>query len=135
MLLITRFLFFILLNTTQISKYEVWQITEILDCNKFSACNAFGECYDFKLIGIKCIEEYSGSDYFNPLQTVLLEYDLKRQNQNSRKLVYAYTHDEKQINKELLRHGFASIHTVIPNIRYAHQYYDLQKSLQKNHPK
>lgn len=64
-------------------------------------------------------------------QSVKLEFDLDKYDQYNRVLAYAYL-DDKFINAELVKNGFARIMTIQPNSKYAELFYELQVKAREN---
>lgn len=64
-------------------------------------------------------------------QSVKLEFDLDKYDQYNRVLAYAYL-DDKFVNAELVKNGFARIMTIQPNSKYAELFYELQVRAREN---
>jgi len=145
MLLITKIIFIILFDSLSPKSHELLKVKEVISCNEFQAYDDSGNYLKFRLIGIKCLQSSLDQPDKDNLsngitflaraitdKVVLIEYDKVIRDSDGSMLVYAYTLDGLQLNRELVRNNLVGITTKIPNIRYAHQYYDLRKNILSN---
>jgi len=51
-------------------------------------------------------------------RTVILEFDVERRDKYGRLLCYVYSTDKNMINLQMLKHGYAVLLTIPPNIKY-----------------
>ena len=63
---------------------------------------------------------------------VRLEYDISRKDRYGRTLAYVYLKDSTFINAEMVKHGYAMVMTVPPNVKYADLFLKLQKEAREN---
>ena len=72
------------------------------------------------------------SDWMKKLLTdenVYLEYDVGQTDQYGRWLAYVYLSDKKtMVNELLLQNGYATILTIQPNVKYADDFYKIQRN-------
>lgn len=64
-------------------------------------------------------------------KSVRLEYDVQKKDRYSRILAYVYV-DDKMINLEMVKQGFAMIYTYPPNVRYTQRFVEAQKEAMDN---
>jgi micrococcal nuclease len=64
-------------------------------------------------------------------KSVRLEYDVQKKDKYNRILAYVYI-DDKMVNMEMVKQGFAMIYTYPPNVRYAQRFMELQKDARDN---
>ncbi len=79
-------------------------------------------------------EGKAAAEYLKKLiegKTVKLEFDVGMYDQYDRLLAYVYYNGE-MINKVLLKEGYAVTMTIQPNIKYADEFYELQKEAQRS---
>jgi micrococcal nuclease len=53
--------------------------------------------------------------------SVTLEFDVERRDQYGRLLAYVWTQDNRMINLEMLRNGYAVLYTMPPNVKHVGQ--------------
>jgi|GEM_PF-407087 len=63
---------------------------------------------------------------------VRLEFDAEKKDRYDRLLAYVYLPDERLLNAELIKEGYAQIYTFVPNVKYAELFRDLQKEAREN---
>ena len=82
-------------------------------------------------------EGKQASEYLKKLidgKNIYLEYDLDTYDQYGRLLAYVYQSDQTTIvQKQMLSEGYAQIMTILPNVKYADDFYKLQKQAQEEH--
>ncbi|MDP2981115.1 MAG: thermonuclease family protein, partial [Candidatus Omnitrophota bacterium] len=64
-------------------------------------------------------------------KSVRLEYDVQKKDNYNRDLAYVYI-DDKMVNMEMVKQGFAMIHTYPPNVRYTQRFIEAQKDARDN---
>jgi len=60
-------------------------------------------------------------------KTVVLEFDVERQDRYERLLAYVYLKDGTFVNAWLVEHGFAQVMTVPPNVKHQDLFLKLQR--------
>lgn len=63
---------------------------------------------------------------------VRLEFDLEKRDKYKRLLAYVYLKDGTFVNAEILRHGYASLMTIPPNVKYADLFLKLSQEARNN---
>lgn len=58
---------------------------------------------------------------------ILLEYDVQHRDRFNRLLAYVYLEDGTFVNAELMRHGYAQLLTIPPNVKHVELFTRLQK--------
>lgn len=138
-------LLFSLLNCQPLTTHdgaEYFPVTRIVDGDTFWVDDGSAKGKKIRLIGVDAPEtrkssrkdvgyygEESKQFLFKMLsnKSVRLEYDADRTDRYGRVLAYAYLPDGAFVNAELLKHGFAMVLTVPPNVRYAEKFVSLQQ--------
>ena len=64
--------------------------------------------------------------------SVALEFDVEKRDQYGRLLAYAWTRDNRLINLEMLRNGYAVLYTFSPNVKYVEQLREAQRYAREN---
>lgn len=65
-------------------------------------------------------------------QDLILEYDAEKRDRYGRLLAYVYLEDGTFVNAELVKHGYALIMTIPPNVRHTNLFLKLQKEAREN---
>lgn len=55
-------------------------------------------------------------------RTVILEFDVERRDKYGRLLCYVYSTDKNMINLQMLKHGYAVLLTIPPNVRHVDEF-------------
>lgn len=55
-------------------------------------------------------------------RTVILEFDVERRDKYGRLLCYVYSTDKNMINLQMLKHGYAVLLTISPNVRHVDEF-------------
>lgn len=118
------------------------EVTKVVDGDTFYFDNGSAKGEKARLIGVdapesravfKKKEGYYGKEakaYLKKLligQQVKLEYDIDREDQYGRALVYVYLENGTFVNAELVKQGYAMVMTVPPNVKYAEMFLQLQQ--------
>ena len=125
-----------------------YEVVRVVDGDTFVALIA-GEKVKVRLIGVDTPESVhpdksknteagkTASDYTKEMldgKSVYLEYDVDTYDRYDRMLAYVYLSDgTTMLNRLLLESGNASVMTVQPNVKYADEFYELQKEAQRKH--
>lgn len=118
-----------------------YQVTKIVDGDTFWASNGAEKDVKVRLIGVDAPETrrtgrkeigYFGEEakaYLTDLlsgKSVKLVSDVDSLDRYGRTLAYVYLQDGTFVNAELLKHGYATILTIPPNVKYADWFSKLQ---------
>ena len=63
--------------------------------------------------------------------SVRLEFDVQKKDKYNRLLAYIYSQD-KMVNLEMVREGYATLYTYPPNVKYTEQFLNAQKEAREN---
>lgn len=122
--------------------YDQYYVTKVVDGDTFWVDDGTEKGRKVRLIGVDAPETrksgrkeigYYGSestDFLTALlldKTVRLEYDVAAEDRYGRILAYVYLEDGTFVNAELLRHGYAMVMTVPPNVSFAEEFVKLQR--------
>jgi len=122
-------------------------VTKIVDGDTFWVDNGSNKGIKIRLIGVDAPESrktgkkeigYFGKESKEFLMGLLrdnkvrLEYDISRKDRYGRTLAYVYLKDSTFINAEMVKHGYAMVMTVPPNVKYADLFLKLQKEAREN---
>lgn len=64
-------------------------------------------------------------------KSIKLEFDVQKKDKYNRLLAYVYAED-KMVNIDLVRQGFALVYTYPPNVRYSQRFLDAQREARDN---
>lgn len=121
-------------------------VTKVVDGDTFYFDNGNARGEKARLIGVDAPESktvfkkrvgYYGKEakaYLTTLlvgQQVKLEYDIDREDQYGRALVYVYLENGTFVNAELVKQGYAMVMTVPPNVKHAALFLQLQREARK----
>lgn len=121
-------------------------VTKVVDGDTFYFDNGNAKGEKARLIGVDAPESravfkkkvgYYGKEaklYLRNLligQQVKLEYDIDREDQYGRALVYVYLENGTFVNAELVKQGYAMVMTVPPNVKHAALFLQLQQEARK----
>jgi len=63
---------------------------------------------------------------------VRVEFDVEKKDRYGRWLAYIYLPDERMLNAELIKEGYAQIYTFVPNVKYVDRFLKLQEEAREN---
>jgi micrococcal nuclease len=117
-------------------------VKEVVDGDTFRVDDGSEKGLKIRLIGVDAPESrktgrkeigYYGEEAKQFLTHMLtgkrvrLEYDVERLDMYGRTLAYVYLENNTFVNAELMKHGYAMVMTVPPNVKYAEKFIKLQK--------
>lgn len=125
-----------------------YEVVRVVDGDTFIA-NVNGVETKFRLIGVdtpesvatgdnaykNCEEGKTASNFTkNTIEgkSVLIEYDVDKDDDYNRKLAYVYLEDGTMLNKLLLEKGYARMMTIQPNVKYVDDFKEIQKTAREN---
>ncbi len=123
-------------------KHEYYKVLRVIDGDTFVIDDGSKKGTKVRLIGVDAPESrktgkkeigYYGKeakDFMTTLLTdkkVRLEYDVNKYDQYLRLLAYVYLEDGTFINEYLIKHGYAMVMTVPPNVKYSEYFLKCQQ--------
>jgi micrococcal nuclease len=121
-------------------------VTKVVDGDTFWIDDGSEKGLKIRLIGVDAPESknvfkkvigYFGKESTQYLETLIagkkvrLEYDVDRLDQYGRTLAYVYLLNGTFVNAELVKHGYAMVMTVPPNVKYAEKFVKLERRARK----
>ena len=82
-----------------------------------------------------CEEGKEASNYTKSLienKSIMIEYDVDKDDNYNRVLAYVYLEDGTMLNKLLLEKGYARMMTIQPNVKYVDDFKEIQKNAREN---
>lgn len=125
-----------------------YEVVRVVDGDTFIA-DVNGVETKFRLIGVdtpesvatgknaykNCEEGKEASNYTKSLiegKSIMIEYDVDKDDDYNRKLAYVYLSDGTMLNKHLLEQGYARMMTVQPNVKYVDEFKAIQTTAREN---
>jgi len=124
------------------SNLPVNTVTYIVDGDTFDMVDSNNNIIRIRPIGIDTDEIKDNShgkkgpyavpakEYLSKLiyhKIVRLEMDVQKKDQYDRVLAYVFVNDTTFVNAEMIKHGYAVMLTIPPNIKYVDYFYQLQQ--------
>jgi len=114
-------------------KSGVFVVTRVVDGDTY----VVGPKLRVRIIGVNTPETYKNEQYYGREATayakklvegkrVRLEYDIQEQDRYGRVLAYVFLMDSTFVNAELVRHGYANVMTIPPNVKYSELFRKLE---------
>lgn len=132
------FLSLIFIQFFALGKQDFRTVTKLVDGDTFWVNGKNGIDEKIRLIGIDAHETrntphkakgsygQAAAKYLRQLilkKKVRLEYDVQKKDRYGRTLAYAYLENGVFINAHLVKYGYASVLTVVPNVKFAEKLY------------
>ena len=132
-------------HSTKSSEYL--SVTKVVDGDTFWADNDTKDGIKVRLIGVDAPESknvfkkkkgYYGKESKQYLTTLLsgknvkLVCDVDSLDQYGRTLAYVYLEDGTFVNANLMKHGYAMVMTIPPNVKFADEFVKLQQEARDN---
>ena len=117
------------------------QVVRVIDGDTIQVCCVIGDRVKVRYIGVNTPETHHpmrGVEHYGTEaseanrklvdgKTVRLEFDVQPFDKYGRALAYVYLEDGTFVNAWLVKHGYAMVMTVPPNVRYAELFLKLQR--------
>lgn len=134
--------------SSDIDVHGPYNVVRVVDGDTFVA-NIDGVETKVRLIGVdtpesvatgknaykNCEEGKEASDYTKSLienKSIMIEYDVDKDDNYNRMLAYVYLEDGTMLNKLLLEKGYARMMTIQPNVKYVDDFKEIQKNAREN---
>lgn len=70
--------------------------------------------------------------FVKPGDTVRMEFDVQKRDKYGRLLGYVYLSDEKMLNEEIVKAGYAQLMTIPPNVHYQERFLKAYREAREN---